>query len=236
MATRKKKRRRQSPKQKRGGISTTYILIVAGVAVLVVALLVILNMNRSRVITSDVAYETGVTPEGEPYKGSPDAPIQLVEYSDFLCGHCGNFADTLDSLSPDYIETGKVQVIFRNYAFLAPESIQAAEAAECALDQGADKFWLYHDLLFANRGTGLGAYSKPQLKAYARQIGLDTGAFNDCLDSGAKAGEVQADKVEGESQGVQATPTWFLNGQMIRGEKAEEELRQIFDNLLSQVP
>jgi protein-disulfide isomerase len=230
------KKKRRSTRQKRKGISTTHILIVAGVAILVVGLLVILNTNRPQTTVVDLAYETGVTPEGEPYKGSQDAPLQLVEYSDFLCGHCGNFADTIETLSPDYIETGKLQVIFRNYAFLAPESIESAQAVECALDQGADKFWLYHDLLFANRGTGLTAYSKSRLKAYAQDIGLDTKAFNECLDSGAKLEEIQADKSEGESQGVEATPTWFINDQMVRGGKSESELRQMFDDLLPQVP
>jgi len=230
------KKKRRSTRQKRKGISTTHILIVAGVAILVVGLLVILNTNRPQTTVVDLAYETGVTPEGEPYKGSQDAPLQLVEYSDFLCGHCGNFADTIETLSPDYIETGKLQVIFRNYAFLAPESIESAQAVECALDQGTDKFWLYHDLLFANRGTGLTAYSKSRLKAYAQDIGLDTKAFNECLDSGAKLEEIQADKSEGESQGVEATPTWFINDQMVRGGKSESELRQMFDDLLSQVP
>jgi protein-disulfide isomerase len=234
MARRKKIRR--STKQKRGSVSTTHVLIVAGVAVLVVGLLVVLNANQSRTTVTNLVYETGVTPDGEPYKGSPDAPLQLVEYSDFLCGHCGNLADALDNLSPDYIETGKLQVIFRNYAFLAPESLQAAQAVECALDQGADKFWLYHDLLFANRGTGMGVYSKPRLKAYARDIGLDTQAFSECLDSSAKLAEIQADKAEGESQGVEATPTWFIDGQMVRGGRTASELRQILDGLLSQVP
>jgi len=230
------KKKRRSTRQKRKGISATHILIVAGAAILVVALLVILNTNRPQTIVTDLAYETGVTPEGEPYKGLQDAPLQLVEYSDFLCGHCGNFADTIETLSPDYIETGKLQVIFRNYAFLAPESIEAAQAAECALDQGADKFWIYHDLLFANRGKGLAAYSKSRLKAYAQDIGLDTKAFNECLDSGAKLEEIQADKSEGENQGVEATPTWFINDQMVQGGKPESELRQMFDDLLSQVP
>jgi protein-disulfide isomerase len=157
-----------------------------------------------------------------------------VEYSDFLCSHCGNFADTLKALGPDYIQTGKVQVVFRNFAFLAPESSQAAQAAECALDQGADKFWQYHDVLFARRGTGLAAYSKPQLKTYAQQLGLDTATFNACLDSGAKAGKVQADYDQGKSQSVESTPTWFLNGQIMRGELSESELRSLFDNTLSQ--
>jgi protein-disulfide isomerase len=228
----KKKRRHSSKRQK--GISITQVLIIVGAAVLVVALLIILNSIRPQTTASNFSYETGITPEGEPYKGSPDAPLKVVEYSDFLCSHCGDLSDALNAVSPDYIETGKVQVVFRNYAFLAPESIQAAQAAECALDQGADEFWHYHDLLFANRGTGLAAYSKPHLKEYARQIGLDTRDFNDCLDSGAKAGEVQADKDEGESQGVQSTPTWFLNGQIVRGAIPESDLRQFFESRLPQ--
>jgi protein-disulfide isomerase len=232
MTAQQKKRRRSRQQQ---AISTTQILIVVGVAVLVVALLLILNSNRPQpVAVGKLDYQTGVTSEGDPYKGSPDAPLKLVEYSDFLCSHCGNFADTLKALDPDYIETGKVQVIFRNFAFLAPESSQAAQAAECALDQGADKFWQYHDLLFAQRGISLAAYSKPELKTYAQQLGLDTATFDACLDSGAKAGKVQADYDQGKSQGVEATPTWFLNGQIVRGELSESELRQLFDNTLSQ--
>jgi protein-disulfide isomerase len=230
------RKRRSSSKKRRGGISPTHVLVVAGAAVLVVALVVILNTNRSTIAVSNLAYETGITAEGEPYKGSPDAPLQFEEYSDFLCGHCGNLAYAIDTLSPDYIETGSLQVIFRNYAFLTPESVQAAQAVECALDQGSDKFWLYHDPLFANQGTGLAAYTKPRLEAYAREIGLDTGKFAECLHSGAKLGEVQSDKAEGESQGVAATPTWFLNGQMVRGGVPESELRRMLDSLLSQAP
>lgn len=228
-------RKRRRPRKQRQGISTVQILIIVGVAVSVVALLVILSSNRPQALAvDDLPYQTGITPDGEPYKGSPGAPLQLVEYSDFLCGHCGNFADALERLGPDYIETGKLQVVFRNYAFLAPESLQAAQAAECALDQGADKFWLYHDLVFARRGTGLAAYSKPQLESYAEQIGLDVVTFSECLESGAKAGEVQVDLEEGRSQGVQSTPTWFLNGQMVRGAVPEQDLRQFFDSQLSQ--
>jgi len=233
MTTTGKKQRRSG--RQRTGITTTHILIVAGAAILAVGLLVILNMNRSQTqpVTA-LTYETGLTADGEPYKGSPDAPLRIVEYSDFLCGHCADFAASLDVLGPEYIETGKVQVIFRNFAFLAPESSQAAQAAECALDQGADRFWLYHNLLFAERGTGLPAYSKPRLKTYAKQIGLDTAAFNQCLDSGAKKEEVQSDLDEGRAQGVQATPTWFLNGEVVRGALPESELRDLLQRRLLQ--
>ena len=230
--TTKQKRRKRSKQQ---GVSTTQILIVIGTAVAAVALLVALNSNRLQPATmGKSAYETGVTPEGQPYKGSPNAPLKVVEYADFLCGACGDFADTLNTLAPDYIEMGKVQVVFRNFAFLTPESFLAAQAAECALDQGADKFWKYHDLLFAARGTGRAAYSNTRLKAYAQEIGLDTAAFDTCLDSGAKAGEVQTDHDQGASQGVTRTPTWFINGEKMPGALPESELRQLFDQLLSQ--
>ncbi|MEJ2560329.1 MAG: thioredoxin domain-containing protein, partial [Anaerolineae bacterium] len=113
MTTRQKKRRRSRQQQ---GISTTQILIVVGVAVLATALLLILNSNRPQpVAVGNLAYQTGVTSDGDPYKGSPEAPLKLVEYSDFLCSHCGNFADAIKALGPDYVETGKVQVIFRNF-------------------------------------------------------------------------------------------------------------------------
>jgi protein-disulfide isomerase len=232
MTTRRKRRRQ--PKQK-SRVSIITVLIVAGAAVLAVSLLIILNRGQAQtaVVVPEVTYETGVTPEGQPYKGSPDAPLQLVEYSDFLCPHCSTFATTIDSLSPDYIETGKLQVIYRNYAFLAPESVQAAQAAECALDQGSDKFWQYHDLLFANQGTGRSAFSKSRLMKYAEQIGLDTASFRTCLNSNAKAAEVQSDLAEGNNIGVTSTPTWVLNGQIVRGSLSETDLRQLFDGLLA---
>jgi protein-disulfide isomerase len=229
-----KKKRREQPGSARG-ISTGHILLVVGAAILVVAVLVILNANSSTPsVARELPYQTGVTPEGEPYKGSPDAPLKLVEYSDFLCSHCGNFADTIGNLRADYIETGKLQVVFRNYAFLAPESVQSAQAAECALEQGADKFWQYHDLLFANRGTGLGAYTNSRLITYAQEIGLNVSDFRSCVTSEAKAREVQADIDEGISLGVSSTPTWFLNGEMIRGALPEPDVRQLLDRKLTE--
>ena len=231
----KKRKRRQQSRQK-SRIPITAVLIVAGVAVAAVSLLIILNRGQAQptTVVTELTYETGVTPEGEPYKGSPEAPLQLVEYSDFLCPHCSTFSTTIDGLAPDYIETGVLQVIFRNYAFLATESVQAAQAAECALDQGADKFWLYHDLLYANQGAGRGAFSRSRLIRYAEQIGLDVDEFRGCLNSNAMAAEVQSDLAEGNSSGVNSTPTWFLNGQIVRGALAENELRRLFEEALSQ--
>jgi len=230
MTTRQKKARPLG----RRGISTTQVLIVVGVAVLVVAVLVALNINRFQPATANnLKYSVGVTADGQPYKGSPDAPLKIVEYADFACSHCADFAQSLDALAPVYIETGKMQVVFRNFAFLTPESEPAAQAVECALDQGADKFWAYHDLLFSMQGRGGAALSNTSLKAYAGQLKLDTTAFDKCLDSGAKAAVVEADHQDGVSKGVTGTPTWFINGEVMPGALPENELRQVFDQALS---
>jgi protein-disulfide isomerase len=227
-------RQRKARQSSRRGVSTTQILIVVGTAVLAVAVLVALNINRLQLATATkVKYPVGVTAGGQPYKGSPDAPLKIVVFADFACSHCADFAQSLDALAPVYIETGKMQVIFRNFAFLTPESEPAAQAVECALDQGADKFWAYHDLLFSMQGRGGAALSNTSLKAYAGQLNLDTAAFDKCLDSGAKAAAVKADHDDGVSSGVTGTPTWFINGELMPGALPENELRQVFDLTLA---
>jgi protein-disulfide isomerase len=227
-------RQRRARQSSRRGVSTTQILIVVGTAVLAVAVLVALNINRFQPATATkVKYPVGVTAGGQPYKGSPDAPLKIVEFADFACSHCADFAQSLDALAPVYIETGKMQVTFRNFAFLTPESEPAAQAVECALDQGADKFWAYHDLLFSMQGRGGATLSNTSLKAYAGQLNLDTAAFDKCLDSGVKAAAVEADHDDGVSSGVTGTPTWFINGELMPGALPENELRQVFDLALA---
>ncbi len=121
----------------------------------------------------------------------------------------------------DYVATGKVVFEYYPVAFLdrpgdkaGPESTQAAEAALCALDQG--KFWAYHDTLFANQGQeNSGAFSKSRLKEMAKVAGLDTGQFNDCLDSGKHRDEVQKLTQDAVSKGVTSTPSVEVNGKLI---------------------
>lgn len=233
--------RSKSPPQARGqsagrkqSVTTAQIILVAGVTAVAAILLIVLNSSRLRQAAgSALSYPTGITQEGNPYKGSPDAPLKMELYSDFLCGHCAEFAEVLEAISADYIETGKLQVIFHNFAFLTPESAQAAQASLCALDQKPAYFWQYHDLLYASRGGGMAAYSIVRLKAYAQELGLDTDAFNRCLDSRAKAAQVQADLNAGRQAGVEGTPTWFLNGQKHVGAMSEGDLRNLLDSLLA---
>jgi len=112
-------------------------------------------------------------------------------------------------LVSEFVEPGTVRFEYRDYAFRGPEAVQAAEAAACAADQGA--YWQYHDTLFLNQG-GPNSFSDARLKQMAETLGLDTGAFNTCLDSGEKQAAVDASTAEAQAQGIDSTPTLFVNG------------------------
>lgn len=145
----------------------------------------------------------------EPFIGNPDGTIVMVEFSDFQCPYCGRAADTLDELLVKYPE---LKIVFKNYPLSFHENAQkAGEASECAYAQG--KFEEYYQVLFDNQE----ALSVDELKQYAADLGLDTEAFNTCLDSGEMEAEVKADETEGASLGVTGTPAFFIGNQNIVG-------------------
>ena len=130
-----------------------------------------------------------------------------------------------------YAGSGQVRFEYRHLAFLGPESVRAAEASECANEQG--QFWQYHDTLFANQlGENLGAFSDPSLKTFAAALGLDQDAFDDCLDSNRHRAVVNEDSAEASERGVSSTPTIFINGQLIPGVTAFEEIQPIVESQL----
>ena len=112
-------------------------------------------------------------------------------------------------LVSEYVEPGLVRFEFHDYAFRGPEAVRAAEAAACAADQGA--YWRYHDTLFLNQ-SGPNSFTDARLKQMAETLGLDTGTFNQCLDSGEKRASVEASIAEAQAQGIDSTPTIFING------------------------
>ena len=155
--------------------------------------------------------------DDDPVKGDPDAQVVIVEFSDFQCPFCERWAQqTLPQLKQNYIDTGKVKLIYRDFPLssIHPEAQKAAEATECADDQG--KFWEYHDILFEKRGEWSGA-GAAKFKQYAADLGLDTAAFDDCLDSDKYKDEVLGDLNAGRAVGVTGTPTFFINGQKLVG-------------------
>ena len=144
---------------------------------------------------------------GSPALGDPEAPLTLVEFSDYQCPYCARFAyTTLPALKAEYIDTGKLRYVFRDLPLdrTHPEARQAAEAAHCAGEQG--HYWGMHDLLFQYQK----ALQREQLLAYARRLPLDPVAFEACLAHGKYAAKVQQDAEEGLAAGVRGTPGFFL--------------------------
>jgi protein-disulfide isomerase len=130
-------------------------------------------------------------------------------------------------LDEEYVASGQVRVVWQHMAILGPESVLAAEAAECAGEQ--DRFWEYRDRVLAESqgraSRNEGALGKPRLKALAGELRLDGTAFNSCLDSGRYRERVQAETEAGRRQGVDRTPTLEINGQRIVGVPTMEDLR-----------
>lgn len=138
----------------------------------------------------------------------------------------------LQQLAPKYIQTGKVKLVYKNFPVIGPESITAAEAALCASDQ--NKFWEYSNYLFARQqAENSGAFSAEHLKQFASNLGLNPTEFNSCLDSGKYTNTVNQDYAEGQQRGVQATPTFFINGTKYEGALPAEQLSAIIDAQLN---
>ena len=156
----------------------------------------------------------------------------LIEFSDFQCPFCGRFyVQTESQIDEAYIQSGKVRFGYFNFAFLGPESTWAAEGAECASDQ--DKYWEYHDVLYSSQsGENQGAFNKDNLKKFAEGLGLDTSAFNECLDSGKYTQLIQDESSMASSIGVRSTPTFLINGQAVVGAQPYEIFQQTIDSLL----
>lgn len=173
--------------------------------------------------------------ENDPFLGSPTAPVTVVEFADFQCPFCGKFFKTAGKeIIEKYVKAGKVKFVYRDFAFLGAESEWAASAAECANEQG--KFWQYHDHLYTHQnGENEGAFAKENLKHFALELGLDTTAFNTCLDSDKYIAEVRKDTEDGQRFGVSGTPTNFINGRLLVGARSFAEFAAMIEEELAKV-
>lgn len=166
--------------------------------------------------------------------GDPNAPVTIVEFADFQCPFCGKFfRESGAKIIEQYVKTGKARFVYRDFAFLGPESVMAAEASRCAGDQNA--FWQYHDYLFAHQqGENQGAFSKERLKEFAGALKLDTAKFNSCLDQETYRSHVQKDLDLGRSLGVDGTPATFVNDKFFNGALPFEQFKTAIDEALVQ--
>jgi protein-disulfide isomerase len=162
-----------------------------------------------------------VAAEG-PSAGPDNAPVTIVEFSDFQCPFCSRVNPTLDQVKETY---GKnVRVVFRQFPLNNhPQAQKAAEASLCADDQG--KFWEMHDAMFANQQQ----LAVDNLKAQAAELGMDAEQFNQCLDSDKYADKVAADMKDGVAAGVSGTPAMFINGVMVSGAVPYEQVAEVID-------
>lgn len=165
-----------------------------------------------------------------PARGSADAPVVVVAFSDFQCGYCRRFwQETFPQIEERYIRTGKARLVHRHMAILGEASVHAAQAAACADEQG--KFWEYHDTLLRN--TSAFAFSSARLKQYAGDLGLDGKAFGACVDSKRYAKQVEAETILGRALGATGTPAFLLNGQLLIGAYPFATFQQALDGLLA---
>lgn len=186
------------------------------------------NPTEQPPIDNGTNVQTFKITDSDHVRGSFTAPITLIEFSDFECPFCERHYPTLNKILSDY--SGKVRLVYKHFPLgFHPNAQKAAEASECASEQG--KFWEYHDKLFENQPSG---YSLDKFKQWANESGLNSVQFDNCLDSGKYAQKVQSDFNEGQQKGVQGTPATFVNGQLVSGALPYETFKRIIDNLLTQ--
>jgi len=172
-----------------------------------------------------------------PILGDLNAPLTMVEFGAYLCTFCKKFFhETEESILTNYVETGKVKMLFKDFIVVNEDSINAASAAHCANDQ--KMFWQYHSTLYNNwDGEGTGWASSEQLHQFASTLGLDMDKFSECMSKSKWKELVDSSKVDGRTLGVSATPTFFIIDQnnkvlKITGAQHYDVFQEVFDSLL----
>ena len=184
----------------------------------------------SRLLTVSKLIESG-----SPIMGNSNAPITILEWGEYQCTFCYKFhQNTLDIINEDYIKTGKIKLVFRDFPLNGPDSVLAAEAAYCADDQG--KYWTYHDELYDNwGGERTGWITRESLDIFAIAVNLDLEDFNNCLDVHKYKDRVNAHYEFGREIGIDATPSFLVFNDhkiiKIRGNQPLEVFLKTFDEL-----
>ncbi len=163
------------------------------------------------------------------FYGDPNAPITIVEFGDFNCGYCGRWAtETLPQIDKEYIQTGKARIAYVHFPILGADSMTAAEATECAAQQ--DRFWDYHNTLYANQGIG---FTPANLTKLAQEIGLDKAEFELCLADFPDRPSLEGDIRLAQVMGVRGTPAFLVNGIPLAGAYPYEDFARVIEGILA---
>jgi len=164
------------------------------------------RLLQSRPAAADAIPKDPIAIASEPFKGSGTAKVAVIEFSDYQCPFCSRYArDVLPQIRTDYVDTGKIKYVFRDMPLaFHKQAFKAAEAAHCAGAQG--KFWEMHDALFQNQS----ALAPEQLAAHAKTVGVDDAQFQQCIDSGKFAADINKDIADAGAAGITGTPTFLV--------------------------
>ncbi|GAB4491144.1 MAG: thioredoxin domain-containing protein [Anaerolineales bacterium] len=228
------------------------MMLIGGGLLVVVAIALFFILSANQPVGEIVMPELKPRPQANfNAMGDPNAPVKIIEYSDFQCPYCVRFSTmTEPSIVEQYVVTGKVYFEYRSVGqFIGPESARAAEAAYCAGDQG--KFWEMHDVIFANvSGENRGSLSDARLTAFAEKLGLNMNNFKDCFTNGKYKARLLEDQqnaakdITGTSNyaelvaanqysaGGISTPSFIVNGRLIPGAMPFEVFQQEIDAAL----
>ena len=215
--------------------------VLAGIIISIAILSVIVVYSSSSVETENRDVRThGIisTTMGSSILGNPSAQVTIVEFGDYQCHQCYNwFHNTKPTVFQNYVDTGKVNFVFMDLAFLGMDSPKAAQASYCAEDQG--KYWEYHNQLYTAQESQIdnGWANSQRLKAFAFSLGLDMELFDSCLDSGKYAKRVQYNIAEAKKLGASGTPTFFIIGpdgqqQKLVGAQPYSVFKQVLDSMI----
>ncbi|NOS62598.1 MAG: DsbA family protein [Nitrosarchaeum sp.] len=215
--------------------------ILVGIVISIVIISVIVVYSSSSVETENLDTRThGIisTAMGSSILGNTSAQITIVEFGDYQCHQCYNwFHNTKSTVFQNYVDTGKVNFVFMDLAFLGIDSPKAAQASYCAEDQG--KYWEYHNQLYTAQESQIdnGWANSERLKAFAFSLGLDVELFDSCLDSGKYEKRVQYNITEAKKLGANGTPTFFIIGpdgqqQKLVGAQPYSVFKQVLDSMI----
>lgn len=195
-------------------------IIAIAIVIIVIALIFVLYNGwlRSEPEDDETIYNARI--DDDPLLGDVNAPITIIEFSDFSCTYCAAFATQTKPALEEYIEEGTVRFVFRDYPLTSihPKAIQVAKAAGCAHEQ--EKFWEYHDVVYQN----ITKQEIGDLRRYAQGINLNMSEYEECFASDRRFEEIQRDIIDARELGVAGTPTFFISGKRYTGFLSFEEI------------